>query len=272
MNPGIEIGPLTIRFYGMILMFGALMAAVMTAWLAKRRNQNAEVVWDALLWVLLGGIIGARLWHVFLPSTADLVLDAQTGQMANPYFVGGKVHLLDILTVWKGGLGIPGALIGGILAMVVYCSINKLKALVWLDLAMPGVALAQAIGRWGNYVNGELCGNPTDLPWGITRCYGTGYPEGTKFHPIFLYESLWSLLNMAILLVIGEKAKKWLLDGDIFLIYLIIYPLGRFLLEFIRIDIAVINGLNANQTIMAGVAIAALAVLVGRHLLQRKTT
>ncbi len=270
MNPGIEIGPLTIRFYGMILMFGALMAAVMTAWLAKRRNINPEIVWDALLWVLLGGIIGARLWHVLLPSTADLVLDVQTGQMANPYFVGGRIHLLDILTVWKGGLGIPGALLGGILAMALYCRVHKLSTLLWLDLAMPGVALAQAIGRWGNYVNGELCGNPTDLPWGITRCYGTGYPEGTTFHPLFLYESLWNLAVMAILLVVGEKAKKWLYEGDVFLLYLVLYPLGRFVLEFLRMDIAVVNGLNANQSIMGVVMLVALVILAGRHLLKRR--
>jgi phosphatidylglycerol---prolipoprotein diacylglyceryl transferase len=271
MNPGIEIGPLTIRYYGIILMFGALMAAFMTSWLAKRRSINTEIVWDALLWVLIGGIIGARLWHVILPSTADLVLDVQTGQLANPYFVGGKVHLLDILTVWKGGLGIPGALLGGMLALAIYCRGHKLSTLLWYDLAMPGVALAQAIGRWGNYVNGELCGSPTQLPWGITRCFGTGYPEGTTFHPIFLYESIWSLLNMAILLVVGEKAKKWLYEGDIFLLYLIIYPLGRFLLEFIRMDVALIHGLNANQSVMAVVALGALAVLIGRHLIRRKT-
>ena len=266
--PGLHIGILNIRYYGIILMLGAILAALLCSWIAKRKNLDSEVIWDSLIWVLLGGIVGARLWHVFLPSTADMILDSATGKMVNPYFVGGTVRILDILSIWRGGLGIPGAIIGGGIALYIYSRVKHIDFLQWADIAAPGLALAQGIGRWGNYVNAELCGNPTNLPWGITRCINTGYPLGTKFHPIFLYESLWNLMNMGILLILGSKFSDRLKNGDLFLIYLIIYSIGRFLLEFLRMDVAQVSGVNANQTIMAIVALISSAILIIRHLKQ----
>ncbi|MFN2151671.1 MAG: prolipoprotein diacylglyceryl transferase [Anaerolineales bacterium] len=130
------------------------------------------------------------------------------------------------------------------------------------------MALAQAIGRWGNFANQELYGPPTDLPWGIfiePQNRLPGFKEYTHFHPLFLYESLWNLMNMAILLFVGRRFEDKLLPGDIFLGYLIIYPLGRFLLEFIRLDSAQIAGINANQTFMLIVALLAVVTIVFRH-------
>jgi phosphatidylglycerol:prolipoprotein diacylglycerol transferase len=267
--PGIQIWLIKIPYYGMILMFGAVMAAWLASRLAKRDGEDPEIVWDVLFWVLIGGIIGARLWHVAFPAQGNLVLDPETGKLVNPYFVGGTIRILDILTTWNGGLGIPGAILGGTVALFLYCRRKKISFLKWADYAAPALALGQAIGRWGNYVNAELCGYPTNLPWGITRCVGTGYPEGTKFHPIFLYESLWSLFTLGILLLLGKKLKSILFPGDLFLIYLIMYPLGRFLLEFLRMDIAAVAGVNANQTIMAIVAISSAILLLIRHLSPR---
>ncbi len=162
-------------------------------------------------------------------------------------------------------MGIPGAIIGGALALYLYCRAKKLDFLVWTDIAAPALALGQAIGRWGNYVNQEIYGQPTTLPWGITIERAAGYPVGTRFHPLFLYEFIYSLLNMAFLLWLGRRYEDKLLPGDIFLTYLIIYPVGRFLLEFIRLDAAQVAGININQTIMLFVALCSAALLLYRH-------
>jgi phosphatidylglycerol---prolipoprotein diacylglyceryl transferase len=258
------IGPLTIHLYGVIIMIGALAAAWLATVEAKRRGLNSELVWDALLWVLLGGIIGARLWHVFTPPPSMQAMGITT-----QFYL---THPLDMLAIWNGGLGIPGAVIGGGIALYIYCRRKGLNFLVWTDIAAPALALGQAIGRWGNYVNQELYGRPTTLPWGIQISHATGYPPGTRFHPLFLYESIYNLLNMAFLLWLGRRYKDKLLPGDIFLTYLIIYPMGRFFLEFLRLDAAQVAGININQTIMLIVAILAAVTIIIRHRLPRSKT
>ncbi|MBP1694204.1 MAG: lgt [Chloroflexi bacterium] len=255
------IGPLTIHFYGVIIIIGALAAAWLASVEARRRGQNSETVWDALLWILLGGIIGARLWHIFTPPPSMVAMGITT-----KFYL---THPLDAIAVWNGGLGIPGAIIGGGLALFIYCRAKKLDFLVWIDIAAPAIALGQAIGRWGNFVNQELYGRPTTLPWGITISSATGYPVGTRFHPLFLYESIYNLLNMAFLLWLGRRHDDKLLPGDLFLIYLITYPIGRFLLEFLRLDAAQVAGLNINQTIMLVVAISSAVIILYRHQRQR---
>jgi phosphatidylglycerol:prolipoprotein diacylglycerol transferase len=265
MPMGFELGPLYIRFYGIILMVGALAAAFLADRLARRRGLDGEIVWDALIWVLIGGIIGARLWHIFTPPPS-MAAPPPLGQgLTTAYYL---THPLDVLAIWKGGLGIPGAVIGGIFALYLYCRRRKLDFLVWADIAAPALALGQAIGRWGNYINQELYGSPTNLPWGITinPAYRlAGYEIYERFHPLFLYESLYSLANMAALLWIGRRFANRLKPGDIFLFYLVFYPLGRFLIEFLRLDNAKIAGLNANQTVMGVVAVVALVTLIWRH-------
>lgn len=259
--PGIEIGPLLIPFYGMILMAGVLAAAFLTAWIARRRGFNSEIVWDGLIWVLIGGIIGARLWHIFTPMVSDV------GQgLTTTYYL---THPLEAIAIWHGGLGIPGAVIGGVLALFIYSRRHKLNFLVWLDIAAPGLALGQAIGRWGNFVNQELYGLPSNLPWAIKidpDLRLPGYQNVETYHPLFLYESLLSFTNVAILLLITFKLKGRLLDGDVFLVYLILYPVERFLLEFLRLTPSEVVGLNINQTIMALVALISSAILIGRHI------
>jgi phosphatidylglycerol:prolipoprotein diacylglycerol transferase len=158
--------------------------------------------------------------------------------------------------------------IGGGLAMYLYCRKHKIDFVLWADIVAPGLALAQAIGRWGNFVNQELYGPPTDLPWGIPiePIYRLPeYAQYTHFHPVFLYESLWNLANMALLIWMGRKLSDRLKSGDIFLTYLVMYPLGRFLLEFIRLDSPQVGAINTNQAFMAAVAIIAAAALYWRH-------
>jgi phosphatidylglycerol:prolipoprotein diacylglycerol transferase len=203
-----------------------------------------------------------------------MVVDPVTGELANPYFVGGKIHITDILTIWKGGLGIPGAVLGGALMLYFYTRRKQLSFGMWADIAAPTLALAQAIGRWGNFVNQELYGAPTDLPWAISIAPGKRLPEFMNqetYHPLFFYEMLWNLMNFGILLWLEKRYAGKLHHGDIFLVYLIIYPFGRFLLEFLRLDPSLVGGINFNQTSMLVIVVAASALLALRHRLGRSS-
>jgi phosphatidylglycerol:prolipoprotein diacylglycerol transferase len=257
---GFHIGPIFIRFYGLIIMVGALAGSWLAVRGAKLRDQDPELVWDGLVWVLIGGIIGARLWHIFTPTPSDIAVGLTT-----KYYL---THPLDALNIRSGGLGIPGAVIGGMLALYWFCKRRGISFALWVDIAAPGLALGQAIGRWGNFINQELYGPPTDLPWGIfiePQYRLPGFKEFERFHPLFLYESLWNLMNMGLLLWLGRKYKNRLKTGDLLLVYMIIYPVGRILLEFIRLNSAEIAGINANQAVMMVVVIGAAVWLFTRH-------
>jgi len=256
-SQGFFIGPVFIYYYGIILMLGAVAATFLAEREARRRGQEGELVWDGLIWLLIAGIIGARVWHILTPPPSMVEQGITTG-----YYL---THPLDALWIRKGGLGIPGAILGGGLALYLFCRRHHLDFALWADIAAPALALGQAIGRWGNFTNQELYGAPTNLPWGITIQHITGYPPETHFHPLFLYESLWNLVNLALLLWLGRRYAERLKTGDLLLIYLIIYPVGRFLLEFLRLDAAQVGGININQTIMILVALLAAVWLVLRH-------
>jgi len=269
MCPGISIGPLCIRFYGILIMLGAVAAAFLAQYEARRRKLNSELVWDALIWVLIGGIIGARLWHVFTPPPSMLVLDAVSNKLVNPYFVHNASiikNLTDIISIWRGGLGIPGAIIGGGLALYVFCRRKRMSFPLWADIAAPGLALAQAIGRWGNYFNQELYGKPSNLPWAIKIDHPVaGFTQYSTFHPIFLYESIWNLMNMGFLLWFERRFANKLKDGDIFLTYLVGYSIGRLFLEFLRLDAPQIGTINFNQAFMLVVGLVSAFLLFWRH-------
>lgn len=257
---GIQIGSITIYYYGIIIMLGALAAAGLAAYEARRKGQSSEIVWDGLVWVLIGGIVGARLWHIFTPPASMVEAGITTY-----YYL---THPLDAINIRAGGLGIPGAVIGGLLALYIFVRRRKLDFLFWLDVVAPALALGQAIGRWGNFFNQELYGSPSTLPWAIQinpENRLPGYENEATYHPLFLYESLWNFGIVALLLWLGRKYDDRLFNGDLFLIYLITYPLGRFLLEFLRLDPSQVGGININQTIMLLVALSAAGVLVWRH-------
>src|SRR6185369_8117923 len=257
MPDGFFIGPIHVRFYGIILMSGAVAGAFLAARESERRGHKSEIVWDLLTYLLIGGIIGARLWHILTPAPSS-------GVTAGWYFT----HPLDALAVWKGGLGIPGAVIGGAIVLFFYTRNRGLNFGEWADIAAPGLALGQAIGRWGNYFNQELYGAPTNLPWKIyidPEHRLAGYENVAYYHPLFLYECLWNIGNVLLLLWMSRRFADRLRDGDLFLIYLIVYPFGRFLLDFLRLDAALVDGININQTIMLVVAILAALALLLRH-------
>ncbi len=250
----------TIYYYGIILMTGAVAGAWLANQEAVRRGHDGEIIWDMLIWLIVGGIIGARLWHVFTPSPSLIAQGIDTH-----YYL---THPLDMINLRRGGLGIPGAVIGGLITMYFFCKKRKLNLMEWIDISVPGLALGQAIGRWGNYFNQELYGGPTNLPWKIyidPQHRLAGFTDKEYYHPLFLYESIWNLANMALLIWLTRRFPNKLKTGDLLLVYLVVYPTGRFLLEFLRLDASQLGGINANQTLMAIVAVCAIAALLWRH-------
>jgi len=205
-------------------------------------------------------VIGARIWHILTPP-ASMVEQGITTM----YYL---THPLDAIAVWRGGLGIPGAIAGGAIAFFLYARKRGLNFGLWADIFAPGLALGQAIGRWGNFVNQEVSGSPTDLPWAITIDPEHRLPEFmdvATYHPLFLYESLFNLGNMVFLLWLSRKYSKRLKPGDVFLTYLITYPVFRFFMEFLRLDPSFVGGINANQTLMLVIAALSAGWLVWRH-------
>ncbi|MBI1282373.1 MAG: prolipoprotein diacylglyceryl transferase [Anaerolineaceae bacterium] len=277
---GIRIGSIQIRYYGLIIVLAMLVAAWVAARLAKRDGRDPEHVWGALTWAIIPGIIFARLFFVLFPPvsltagcatavTTDVCRDAS-------WFLQNITNLQQgPLAIWSGGLNIFGAVIGGFLGAYIYIKRNKLALGPWLDIAAVALPLGQAIGRWANFINQELYGGVTNLPWGIpidsahrVAPYGStvNYPVATTFfHPLFLYESLWSVLAFIILLNLFQRNRKRLFPGDIFLFYVIQYAVIRFLLEFIRVEVSVIGGINLWQGVSLFVGVGALVYFLYRH-------
>lgn len=225
--------------YGFIVVIGIWTAT--TAVSLIKRNTKVDI-WGALIWVLIGGLIGARLYHV-------ASLWGYYSQ--NPG---------AIIAIWQGGLGIYGGLFGGAVALILYSRLHHLSLLSLLDLAALGLPLGQAIGRFGNYFRQELYGLPTNLPWGIyiapeNRLWQVGHFD--RFQPLFLYESLGCILIFITLITLIQKRKLYLFDGAIFLIYIALYGILRFTLEPLRIESWVIGNVNAAQ------AVSAVFVIIG---------
>lgn len=273
-----EVGPFAIRWYGLLIVSGALAAAYIAGIEARRKKEDPDHAWNLLIWCLIFGIIGARLYHVFSSP-------AGSSRGFNYYFFehpfttltlfGASIPFPSALLIWEGGIGIYGALLGGILAVVIYTYREKLNVWRWLDNIAPGMLLAQAIGRWGNFFNQELYGPPTDLPWGITITNVgqrippfddlTTYPLTTTFHPLFLYESLWNVLGFVLLIWIGRKYASKLLDGDLTSLYLIWYPVGRILVESLRPDAWTLSGIPTAQIVSIILIVAGVGLIIFRR-------
>ena len=251
---------LPIYWYGVIVVLCILVGAYVATIEAKRRGQNPDHIWNGLILVIIFGLIGARLYHV-ISSPQGLVRGFD-------YY---RQHPVEIFMIRQGGLGIFGAVAGGILAIFVYARWQKLDFLTWVDIAAPSLALGQSIGRWGNFFNQELYGYPTTVPWGIPIDLQhrlpqfTSLPESTRFHPTFLYESLWNFLVFLILIYMARKHGDRLLKGDVLLLWCILYPLGRFLVEFQRPDAWMLGPMAAAQVVSLLIMLAAAAILVYRH-------
>jgi phosphatidylglycerol:prolipoprotein diacylglycerol transferase len=275
-SPSFNIGPLTIHLYGLIIVVGAIAGAYVASLEAQRRGEDPELVWNGLVWCLIGGILGARLYHVISsPQGTDIGL--QYYFVTNPFetiqMLGLSIPFPTALMIWRGGLGIFGGIAGGVVALIIFAWRNHLAPIArWLDIGAPGLILAQAIGRWGNFVNQELYGPPTSLPWGIPIDAAHRIPpftdlsrfpvESTRFHPLFLYESLWNLGVFIALMVIGRRFEDRLRDGDIFALYLIGYGLGRILIETLRPDAWLVGGIPTAQIVSAGLIVLGVVFMV----------
>ncbi|WP_191089667.1 prolipoprotein diacylglyceryl transferase [Nesterenkonia ebinurensis] len=224
---GIDLpGPFFIAFYTLAIIAGIVLAVVVATKLWKSRGGNSDDVFSAMLWAVLIGIVGARLYHVI--SSPD------------GYFGEGG-DLTRIPQLWQGGLSIIGAVMAGSLAVWYFCRKQGIKFGAFADAVVPGVILAQAVGRWGNWFNQELFGRPTDLPWGLridTDQQHQPLPattmEDPTFHPTFLYESVWNLIGFAALLYLFRRFQ--FRQGLVAWTYVAYYALGRFWIESMRID------------------------------------
>lgn len=260
-----ELGPLSLRWYGLLMVTAIFVGATIASQEVERRRQDGNDLWDMLVWVLIPALIGARLYYVFIQSPR------------NDFGIGYYLtHPLSIFQIWSGGIHIFGAFLFGGIAIWLYAKIRKLPLLTFLDGVSLGLPLAQAIGRWGNFINQELYGPPTTLPWGLRidslhriPPYNnlSLYPESVRFHPLFLYESLWNFLGFCLIFWISRRFFSQLKPGDLTLLYLIWYPLGRFFLEFLRTDSWFFAGTPFNVVhILSALSIAlAIGILWVRH-------
>ncbi|GAA1454278.1 prolipoprotein diacylglyceryl transferase [Nesterenkonia lacusekhoensis] len=224
---GVDLfGPLSITFYAVCILVGAALAVWLASRLWASRGGAKENVFDATIWAVLLGFIGARLYHVVTSPDA--------------YF-GPEGELSRIPEVWNGGLSIIGAVIFGALGVWIACRRYGIRFGAFTDVLVPGVLLAQAVGRWGNWFNQELYGAPTNLPWGLVidtsqrhQPLPLGAGADTAFHPTFFYEFVWNLIGVALLLWLFQRFqfKRGLLTWS----YVAYYALGRFWVESLRID------------------------------------
>lgn len=226
------------------------------AWLAEApwRIWNPDHVWNGIIICLILGLIGARLYHVLTPSPSMAALGITS---ARDYFQNPQL----LFNLRNGGLGIYGGLAGGALGLFYFTWRNRLPLLPWADMAAVGVALGQGFGRWGNFMNQELYGRPSNLPWAIFIDPVNRLPafaDFSFFHPAFLYESLWNFLTFGLLMLLWRRRKR-LLAGEMTAVYLIMYAIGRTLLETVRLDSRVVS-LGGVQLPLAWATLVSLLV------------
>jgi phosphatidylglycerol:prolipoprotein diacylglycerol transferase len=253
-----RIGPIEVHWYGVIIASAVLLAGLLGTAEARRRGENPDTGWSMLLPVLVLAVIGARLYHV---------IHMWGYYSQNPWLIP---------QIWLGGLGIPGAVAGGALAIWLYSRRARLNTLRWADIFATAILLGQAIGRLGNFVNQELYGPPTTLPWGISidAAHRVGpwmdlslYPVATtRFHPLFAYEALLNLVGLALILWAARRFAAWLYDGDVLVFYLIWYSGVRIWLETFRVENWTILGVPTAIWVGIFTIVIAGGIFVLRHL------
>lgn len=233
----LKIGDLKIAWYGLIIVTGIILTALYVLWRAKKQKISSDTIMDLALVLVLSGVVGARLYYVLTS------LDKYDS-------------ILEVFEIWKGGLGIYGALIAGAIALVVMCRIKKLNFFQMADIILPAVFIGQALGRWGNFVNGEAFGSVTDLPWRMGLHYGSTV---IYVHPTFLYECLWTLSGFVLFHFLFRHRRY---NGQIFLGSLAWYGFGRVPIELLRTDSLYICSYHAWFTKIS-VIVGAVCFLVG---------
>jgi phosphatidylglycerol---prolipoprotein diacylglyceryl transferase len=256
------IGGFSLRWYGVIVMLGVIVGSLMVERVLKQHSENSDTIWDALVWVLPVGILGARLWFV-----VNATLGGDSRYANDP---------AEILKVWHGGLHIFGGLLLGGAVLIFYLNKNKLDAWLFLDAAGPAMLVGQAIGRVANFINQELYGPPTTLPWGIPISAEHRLPQFpvdkypvdiTRFHPTFAYEMIWNLASAGILLWLSKRYGKQIRPGTIFAGWLVAAGIGRTWIElFFRPDQPKIG----NSIISYSAVVSALMAIVGAIMLMAR--
>jgi len=230
-NSNIFLGPVRIHLYGLSLALAFLASWYVAFQVAGRFGIQKKDLDQSLLWIVVSGFLGARLYFVLFQWQ---------------YF---SEHPGQIVAFWQGGISIYGALIGGALGIYLFTKLKGFPFYRFLDIAALVAPLGQAIGRWGNFFNQEAFGAPTDLPWGLhisPAFRPQQFLETQSFHPTFLYESVWNLLVFLILLFVSAKSPK---AGTVAIYYLILYGTARFFIEGLRLDSVFIGSVRADQMV-----------------------
>ena len=250
----------SLRWYGVIVMIGVIVGSLIVERELKRRGENSDRIWDALIWVLPAGIIGARLWYV---------MNATLG--GNRYYIENPSQIINIP---QGGLHIFGGLLLGAIALLYYLRRNNLDPWLFLDAAGPAMLIGQAIGRIANFINQELYGPPTTLPWGIPISAEhrlqqfASLPDTTRFHPTFAYEMIWNIATASFLLWLSRRYEKQLKPGTLFAGWLIAAGVGRTWIEiFFRPDQPKIGntGISYSAVVSALMAVTGAIMLMARY-------
>ncbi len=245
-----HLGPLPIRAYALCIIAGIVVGTIIATRRWRARGGTSDGLESVIVVAVPCGIVGARLYHVI----TDYEL----------YFGPGR-HPVDALKIWQGGLGIWGAVALGALGGWLVARRRGIRFPALLDACAPGIAVAQGIGRLGNWFNSELFGRPTTLPWGLEidpRYRPTGYEQYATFHPTFLYELLWDIAVVAVVVVLLDRRFR-LGHGKVFTLYVMLYSLGRFWIEALRIDtVNEIGGFRLNNYTALIAFVAAALVLV----------
>ncbi len=244
-----EIGPIVVRWYGLLIASAVLIGVTLSQSLAKRRGVNPDLLGDLAIWLVISAIPSARLYYVLFEWQ-------EYAQRPG-----------DIVAIWKGGIAIHGAIIGGTIATIIFARLNRISLWQLLDLVAPSLILGQAIGRWGNFFNSEAFGKQTDLPW---KLYIARYDD--YFHPTFLYESLWNLAVFVLLLSLffwGLKNYTRLKTGTLAAVYLIAYSLGRVWIEWLRTDSLMLGPLRIAQVVSIIAIALGLLILAWLYVFKR---
>lgn len=236
MNPEIfSIGNFSIRWYSVLILTGIIIAFLLADKEGKKFKLPKDFVFDLTFWVVIFGILGARIYYVIFNFSLY------------------KNNFIDVFKIWNGGLAIHGGIIGGLITLIIYCKIRKVSPFRMTDIAVPSLIIAQAIGRWGNFFNGEAHGPETTL-MNLKNLHIPDFVikgmriDGVYYHPTFLYESIWCVLGFIMLLLI-RRYYKYLKKGQLTCFYLMWYSVGRIFIESLRTDSLMLGSFKVAQLV-----------------------
>ncbi|MBP2662374.1 MAG: prolipoprotein diacylglyceryl transferase [Firmicutes bacterium] len=248
-----SIGTINFNWFGIILATAIIIAVAISWYYVRLRNEDPDKLLGLTLYSLPVGLVAARAYYVAV----------------NWQFYAADPN--EILQVKHGGLAIHGAIIGVLLTILVYCQKEKISFWRWADIIAPGVIFGQAIGQWGNFINQEAFGYPTDVAWGIYIDYiyrPLGYEQFDFFHPVFLYQCLWDLVVFSILIIVSwllTKHPRKSAPGSVFLLYIILYSVGRFVIEGLRLDSEMVGAWRVAQLVSVIAIIMAGVLMIWRN-------